>query len=118
MKGTCIHVLIIQNKIVSKNLMCFNFIEVAMRFTKIFYTVIFQIYGNCSLRATNFVNGLKKKFEETFFMKSTLMPSLQSVICVTIEFLLTFSETNFMELLKATKLVKFVALKKGAPRYC
>ena len=29
----------------SKNLMCFNFIEVAMSFTKYFYTKIFQIYG-------------------------------------------------------------------------
>ena len=48
-------------------------------------------------------------------MKSALMSSLQSVICVTIEFLLTFSETNFMELPKATKFVKFVALKKRRP---
>ena len=46
-------------------------------------------------------------------MKSTLMSSLQSVIRVMIKFLLTFSETNFMKLPKATKFVKFVALKKA-----
>ena len=65
------------------------------------------------LRATNFVNG---KFGETIFMyESTMVPSLQSAIHVTIEFPLIFSETNFMEIPKSTKSTKFVALEKKVP---
>ena len=44
--------------------------------------------------------------------------SLQSTICVTIEFLLIFGETNFMEVPKILKIRKFLALKKGTPWYC
>ena len=56
--------------------------------------------GHLFLRATNFVNGLKKKVRRNCFHESTLVSSLQSAICVMIEFLLIFSETNFMEVPK------------------
>ena len=52
------------------------------------------------LRATNFVNGLKKKVRRNYFHESTLVSSLQSAICVMIEFSLIFSETNYMEVSK------------------
>ena len=40
------------------------------------------------------------KARENNFHESTLVPSLRSAICVTIEFLLIFSETNFVEVPK------------------
>ena len=50
------------------------------------------------LSATNSVNGLKKEVRENYFHESTLGSSLQSAILVTIEFLLIFSEMNFVKL--------------------
>ena len=65
-------------------------------------------------RATNFTNGLKRKFEETIF-KNLHFFSLQSVICVTIGFPLIFGKTNFMEVQKSMKSAKFVVLEKRRP---
>ena len=46
-----------------------------------------------------------------YFYESILVSSLQFAIRVTIEFLLTFGEINFVEVPTSTK---FVALNKGA----
>ena len=63
------------------------------------------------------MNGLKREFQGNYFHKSTLVSSLQSAVCVMIEFLLIFGETNFVEVLKSTKSAKIVAHEKGALRY-
>ena len=55
-------------------------------------------------RATNFTNGLKKKVWGNYFHESTLVSSFQSVICVMIEFLLIFGDTNFVEVSKIHKI--------------
>ena len=64
-------------------------------------------------RATNFANQLKKEIRGNYFHESTLVSSLLTAICVTIEFPLIFGETNFVQVPKSTKSVKFVALKKA-----
>ena len=55
-------------------------------------------------RVTNFANGLKKEVRGNYFHKSTLVSSLQSTMCVMIEFLLVFMKST-----------KFVALEKRHP---
>ena len=78
------------------------------------YAHVYILYSTF-LRAKNFVNGLEKEVRENYFHESTLVSSLQSVICVTIEFLLIFGEIIFMEVPKSTK--KFAALEKGTIQY-
>ena len=70
-----------------------------------------------SLRATSFGNGLKKEVRRNYFHESTLVSSVQSTICVTIEFLLIFDEANFMEVPISMKPTKFVALEKGLSQH-
>ena len=53
--------------------------------------------GCLFLRATIFVNKLKKEVRGNYIHESTLVSSLQSAIRVTIKFLLIFDETNFVE---------------------
>ena len=52
--------------------------------------------------------------QANYFYESTLVSSLQFAIHVTIEFLLTFGEINFVEVPTSTK---FVALNKGVLQY-
>ena len=52
------------------------------------------------------------------FHKSTLVSSLQSAICVTIEFLLIFGETNFMQVPKIHKIHEICSPQKRRPTVC
>ena len=66
-------------------------------------------------RATNFVNGLRKEVQGNYFHEFTLVPSLQSVIHVTIEFPLIIGETNFMEVPEIHKIHETCSPRKRRP---
>ena len=66
------------------------------------------------LRATNFVNGLKKEVRGNYFHESILVSSLQSAICVMIEFPLIFSEKKFVEVSKIHEIHKISSPRKSA----
>ena len=67
------------------------------------------------LRATNFVNRLKKEVQGNYFHESTLVSSLQSTVCVMIEFLLIFDETNSVEAPKIHKIRENCSPQKRHP---
>ena len=75
-----------------------------------------QTYRRTSFsRATNFANGLKKEVRGNYFHDSILVSSLQSAICVMIEFPLIFSEKKFVEVSKIHEIHKICSPRKRCP---
>ena len=66
-------------------------------------------------RATNFANQLKKEIRGNYFHESTLVSSLLTAICVTIEFSLIFGETNFVQVPKIHKIYEICSPQERRP---